>query len=359
MGTSPAPGSRRVAVLGSGLTGLAAAWELQRGGAAVTVLECEPRVGGVIVTERPDGFVVEGGPDGFLAAERDIPALAAELGVADRLVVQSARGSWLWTGQTLERLEEGRAAAFLGIAEPAAPDLEQGFQSFAAGMGDLIDALAGRLARAIRTGSMVAAVTPAARGYRVTLGGGGALDADAVVLALPAWELARLLAGLGVTRARELAEVAYQPSLTVSLAYRAEQVQGKLDGTGFVTHPQAPGVVRACTYASLKYPGRAPVGSLLLRAFLGPTARDPATVAHEELAPLLAISGAPLWARSFAWAQGIPRYQPGHAERVAALRAELARFPALAIAGAAVDGAGISACVRSGRQAARAVLRAE
>jgi oxygen-dependent protoporphyrinogen oxidase len=347
---------RRVAVVGAGLTGLAAAWELKQAGAHATVLEGERRVGGVIVTERPDGFVVEGGPDGFLAAEPEIPRLAAEVGVAGRLVRQSARGSWLLAGHALERLDEGRAAALLGIAEPAEQDLRQGFQSFAGGMGDLIDALADRLAAVVRTGSAVAGVTPTPPGYRLTLGGGAPMDVEALVLAVPAWEMARLLPGLGVSRARELAGVAYQPSLTVSLAYRAEQVRDKLEGTGFVASPESPSIVRACTYASLKYPGRAPAGLLLLRAFLGSSGGEPAALAHQELATILGIAGAPLWARSFAWARGIPRYQPGHAERVAGVRADLSRLPPIAIAGAAVDGAGVSACVRSGRQAARAVL---
>ena len=60
----------QVAVIGAGITGLAAAWELENAGAQPLVLESERRTGGVIVTERRDGFVVEGGPDGFLAAER-------------------------------------------------------------------------------------------------------------------------------------------------------------------------------------------------------------------------------------------------------------------------------------------------
>ena len=67
----------RVAVVGAGVAGLTAAWELQRaGGVDVTVFEAERRPGGVIMTEQVDGFIVEGGPDGFLAGEPELPALA-------------------------------------------------------------------------------------------------------------------------------------------------------------------------------------------------------------------------------------------------------------------------------------------
>jgi len=61
-----------VAVVGAGLAGLSAAWALSRAGADVVVLDAGRQPGGMIVTDRHDGFIVEGGPDGFLSAEPDI-----------------------------------------------------------------------------------------------------------------------------------------------------------------------------------------------------------------------------------------------------------------------------------------------
>jgi len=83
---------------------------------------------------------------------------------------------------------------------------------------------------------------------------------------------------------------------------------------------------------------------------------DPAAIAHAELAAIVGIEATPLWSRSFHWPRGLPRYPRGHAERVAAVRERLAGLPPLAIAGAGFDGAGVSACVKSGRDAARLVL---
>src|SRR5207248_9018818 len=114
--------------------------------------------------------------------------------------------------------------------------------------------------------------------------------------------------------------------------------------------------VRACSYSWLKYPGRAPPGHALIRAFVGPVDGDPAVAAHAELAGILGIRGSPLWSRAFTWPRGLPRYRSGHAGHVAAVRERLARLPPLAIAGAGFDGAGVSACVKSGREAARLVL---
>ena len=345
-----------IAVVGGGIAGLSAAWELARGAADVTVLDAERRAGGVIVTERRDGFVVEGGPDGFLAAEPDIQELAREIGIGDRLVDQIAKGSMLWTGKRLKPLADGRAAELLGIQVPAESELTHGFRSFASGMSDIVDGLVAKLGQRIRRAQGVTGLAPTARGWRLSITGGSSLDADAVVLAVPAWVTSRLLSSVGVGGARSLAEVVYHPSTTVSLAYRANQLPAGLEGSGFVSAVEWEGFVRACTYSWRKYPGRAPDGLALLRAFLGPADGDPATVAHAELGPILGLRGAPLWARAFEWPRGLPRYRHHHAERVAHVRHRLARLPPLAIAGAGLDGAGVSACVKSGRTAARMIL---
>jgi len=347
----------RVVVVGAGIAGLAAAWELRKAGAAVTVLESEPRPGGVIVTERRDGFIVEGGPDGVLAAEPEIPALAAELGIADRIVAQQARGASRWTGTAFEPLEEGGAAQLLGI-ETRASDLASGFRSFAGGMEELVTALVEGLVGAQHAAPLLQLGQPAAgigmhgTGWRVAVTGGSALDADALVLALPAYAARPWLEQLGVPHARALADVVYAPSITVSLAYRANQIGRPLEGTGFVGGTP----LRACTYASSKFPGRAPDGHVLLRAFLAPAPGEPEQLAHAELSAILGIGGAPLWSRAFSWTRGLPRYRDNHAAGLAAVRGGLARLAPLALAGAGYDGAGVSACVRSGRGAARAVL---
>lgn len=73
-------------VVGGGIAGLAAAYELRRRGAAVQLLEAAPRPGGVIVTERVDGWVIDGGPDALLVHKPAAVDLCRELGLGDRLV---------------------------------------------------------------------------------------------------------------------------------------------------------------------------------------------------------------------------------------------------------------------------------
>jgi oxygen-dependent protoporphyrinogen oxidase len=329
-------------------------------GQNVTILESERRPGGIAVTEQVDGFLVDGGPDGFLASELDLPTLAAEIGIGDRVIDQRERGTSVWSNGKLQPIDAGRAAAMLGIdAKPS--DVAAGFRSFMGGMGEPVMALAQRLSGSLRLAQGVAGLAHYKNGWRLAITGGSAHEADGVVLAIPAYTAGRLLESVGVTGARELAEVVYAPSITVSLAYNAEQIEVPLEGAGFVVDPnvgpQHAAPLRACTYSSQKFPGRAPEGYALLRAYFGPTDDHPAKLARAELGAILGIRGEPLWSRTFYWSRGLPRYRANHAAQVASVRRRLERLPPLAIAGAGYDGAGVSACVRSGRAAGRLIAQ--
>ncbi len=354
----------KVVVIGAGIAGLAAAWELVRTeGCEVTVLESERRAGGVIVTEHTQGCIVEGGPDGFLAGEPELPTLAAELGIGDQVVNQRARGTSLWTGKELAPVEDGRAAALLGI-EAKSAEVAAGFRSFAAGMSQPVVALSQRLAGVLKFAQGVAGLTREGDRWRIAITGGSTHEADGIVLALPAYAAGRLLESVGVTRARVLAEVTYVPSITVSLAYRADQAGAPMIGAGFVVDPSIAGEqhapplqLRACTYASQKFPGRAPDGHVLLRAYLAPGDGDPAKAAHGQLAAILRLRGEPLWSRAFHWTRGLARYHAPHRDHLSEVRQRLTRLPPIAIAGAGYDGAGVSACARSGREAGRLIAQ--
>lgn len=106
----------RIAVIGGGITGLAAARVLQeaarRGDAgAVTLVEAAPRLGGKIVTEQVGGFLIEGGPDSFLTLKPDAIELAREVGLADRLVTPlEPRHVFILHRGRLHRLPDGLAA---------------------------------------------------------------------------------------------------------------------------------------------------------------------------------------------------------------------------------------------------------
>jgi oxygen-dependent protoporphyrinogen oxidase len=173
--------------------------------------------------------------------------------------------------------------------------------------------------------------------------------------------MAPLVRGADAGLAGLLDGIAYASSATVALAYPRAAVRHPLDGFGFVV-PRVEGrAALACTFSSVKYPGRAPAGSVLLRVFLGGALQadlldqdDPALVrlAHDDVAPLLGITGPPVLARVWRHPRAMPQYEVGHLDRVAAIEARLEALPGLAVAGAAYRGVGIADCVRSGEAAA-------
>jgi oxygen-dependent protoporphyrinogen oxidase len=108
-----------VVIIGAGIAGLAAAWELRKRGVTSLVLERSSRAGGVIVTERNDGFVIDGGPDSLLVQKPAAVELAAELGLRDRLVgMLPPRTAFVLRHGRLVPLPE---ASFLGLPTRLGP----------------------------------------------------------------------------------------------------------------------------------------------------------------------------------------------------------------------------------------------
>ncbi|HVQ14091.1 MAG TPA: protoporphyrinogen oxidase [Vicinamibacterales bacterium] len=102
-----------VAIVGGGIAGLAAAFDLQNRGLTVRVLEASSRVGGVIATERFDGWVIDGGPDSLLVQKPAAVTLCRELGIADRLVsTLTPRTAFVLRDGRLHAIAEG---SFLGF----------------------------------------------------------------------------------------------------------------------------------------------------------------------------------------------------------------------------------------------------
>ena len=101
-----------VAIVGGGIAGLAAAYELRQRGVSVSVLEAA-RAGGVITTERTDGWVIDGGPDSMLVQKPAAVALCRELGLGDRLIsTLTPRTAYVLRDGRLHPLAEG---SFLGF----------------------------------------------------------------------------------------------------------------------------------------------------------------------------------------------------------------------------------------------------
>jgi len=238
------------------------------------------------------------------------------------------------------------------------------FVAPADGMGALVEAVARALPEGVvRLRATVESLAREGARWRVAAGA-QAFDADAVIVTAPAWVAARLVAPHDEALARDLGAIEYASSATVTLGFRAEGVADKLQGFGFVVPFAERRSLLACTFASRKYPGRAPEGHELLRAFVG-GARRPDLVelddeallgtVRAELRALLGIVAEPILTRVERWRRAMPQYAVGHLDRVRDIERRAAALPGLALAGAAYRGVGIPDCVRSGEAAADAV----
>jgi len=73
-------------IVGGGISGLATAYYLAKGGSPATILESRPRLGGVIQTETIDGCTLDTGPDSFLSIKPAALDLIAELGLSGDVI---------------------------------------------------------------------------------------------------------------------------------------------------------------------------------------------------------------------------------------------------------------------------------
>ncbi|HJW21156.1 MAG TPA: protoporphyrinogen oxidase [Candidatus Limnocylindrales bacterium] len=97
-----------VLVLGGGITGLAAAYELGKAGIPTILLEASSRLGGKVATHRRDGFVIDDGPDSFVAYKPAAVELCRELGIGDELISpQEPRTVYVRAGGRFARLPDG------------------------------------------------------------------------------------------------------------------------------------------------------------------------------------------------------------------------------------------------------------
>ncbi len=237
--------------------------------------------------------------------------------------------------------------------------------SFARGMGELVGALEKRLGDRVRTSWKASTVKRQGNGYIVEGPNGAAEKADGVVLAVPAYVAASLLAASEPESSRALESIPYAPIAVVCLGFHREAVRDPLAGFGFLV-PRDQGLrLLGSIWVSSIFPEHAPDDTVSLRCMIG-GARDPdalnQTEQHllelvlEELGPILGIDGEPITHRFYRYGRGIPQYNVGHATRIDRIERLLWDLPGLFITGNSYYGVGVNDCVREGKRKARAVM---
>jgi oxygen-dependent protoporphyrinogen oxidase len=248
-------------------------------------------------------------------------------------------------------------------APPAAGPV---FATVAGGLSRLVAAVAEASGAEIRTGLPVRELRRTPGGWRLTVGptrDPELLDADAVVLAVPARAAARLLGGVSPAAAAEIGAIDYASIALVTLVLPPTELPS---GSGALIPATSGLATKAVTYVTQKWPSDA--GVTVVRASIGRYGeeavlqRDDGELAALVHAELGAVLGRPLpeprATKVNRWGGALPQYAVGHLDRVRRARAALAGHPTLALAGAAYDGVGIPLCVGSGEAAADRVVAA-
>ena len=244
------------------------------------------------------------------------------------------------------------------------------FASLIDGMETLPKALAAALpAGSVRLKTSVRRITRPEPGgpWVVETLDGPPIEADGVIVATEAHASARLLDGHDPELALHLRSIPYASSAIVTVAYSRDDVAHPLDGFGVVVPAIEGRKILAASFTSKKFPGRAPAGTVLMRVFVGGATQpelydldDDAIEALvlDELSSLLGARGTPLLLRVARHPRAMPQYTLGHLDRVATIRRRVSRHHRLMLAGNAFDGVGIPDVIRSGQEAAEALLRA-
>lgn len=464
----------RVLVVGAGLSGLAAGFDLARGGADVRVLEAGDRAGGVVGTIERDGFRFEEGPNTVQASSEDFRRICGDLGIGKRLIAtaSTANERYLFHRGRLRRLPtsplgflfssvlsvrarfragtepfrrwspppeaagepdmaafvterlgreaarvlagafvRGVYAAELGElgARSAFPrmwkaceehgGLVRGFLaagrhelhglpgprfprtallSFPEGLRELVDALASALGSRLETRCAIVGLERSSSGWRARTAAGDAIQADHVVLAVPAPVAAELLSSIVAEGfpLDSLRGIAHASVTLVHLGLDDREVPSLPRGFGYLVPPRPEsedrgdwgGEPRALgsIFASNLFPGRAPEGCIAVSSFYASEdveeLDEPALVrtACEDLARALRMPREPK-PRTFdvrRWKDVIPRYAPGHAERMKGITSALSEGSrGLHLAGSYVAGVSVDQVIARGRAVAAEILR--
>ncbi len=240
------------------------------------------------------------------------------------------------------------------------------------GLTSMVEALAARLPTgSIRLNTKVDKITRDPAGtWRIessSPGSAASLECDALIVAVGAPCAASIVRQFDGEQAGKLSQIPYAGTAIVSLGFHRDQIRHPLDGFGFVVPAIENRRILAGSFSSVKFPGRAPQGAVLVRVFIGGACQSQLIdlpddelrrIACEELESLLSTTGPPLFADITRWPSSMPQYHLGHCELVAEIERSASRWPGFALAGNAYHGVGIPNCIHSGEEAAERVLAA-
>jgi len=236
--------------------------------------------------------------------------------------------------------------------------------SFRGGLYRIVERLDQHYTEFITKGIGVRSITADDNGYCVVLDDGSPLAAGGVILALPSYRAAGLVAGLSQPLSEALAAIPYAPISVVCEGYQRSMVRRDLDGFGFLAPPKERIRILGSIWTSSIFEDRAPDGCVQFRTMIGGDGdhesmqlSDDELIAavRRDLDGIVGLDGPPELVRVYRWRHGIPQFKVGHGEIMATIEAQLRRLRNIHITGNAYYGIGLNDCVRQSYRVVGAV----
>lgn len=237
------------------------------------------------------------------------------------------------------------------------------FMTFESGAQVMVDALRAQLRGEILTGVKAEKIICNEGAYRVILNGHDPVDADALILTIPANQASKLLAEVDADSAALVGQIDHENIGTATLVFNSEDLNLPYEINGLMIPRREKRRIDAITWTTNKPMDRGPDGFDMLRVFFG--GGDPSladlpedeivAAIRAELKDILDIEVAPEFTAVFSWPNSFPQAYVGHQDLVDQIEEQLP--PEIFVAGSSYRGIGIPDCIRQGRDAAVKALQ--
>ena len=257
--------------------------------------------------------------------------------------------------------------------------LDGAMMTFKGGLNQLMTSLAGQLLNPVQTNTQVESVSYSQEHGYLIRSGDAIWQAEKVVMAVPAKQVARLIEDLPtpdetlLQRAQQhLRGIHYPPLATVSMAFNKQQVEHPLNGFGALLPSKEQKQMLGALFPSSIFTGRAPADQHVVTVFVCGGRADSQrqagkpgvmqlseaerlAVVMQELDGYVGITGQPLWSEESYWPAAIPQYELGHVQKVAEIDAALDHLPGLYLRSNWRDGVALGDCVENAQKLAQRV----
>ncbi len=240
--------------------------------------------------------------------------------------------------------------------------------SFYDGMGMLINSLKDSLKNRLRIVSKVVSVEKKGGGYSVHLADGTVIEAEVLVLAVPAYAASDMLKNLDKPLSTAIGEIPYPSVSVICFGYKKEKIANNLNGFGFLIPNRENRKILGTLWDSSIFPNRAPEGHVLLRTMVGGARASELAMQEDnrlidmvsgELRHIMGIKVQPDFIRVFRHEKAIPQYNIGHDNRLKKIDEILLKYSDLYITGNAFRGISVNDCIENSYKLADNITKKE